>query len=180
MNCSKRIHYGNKSFLRSWLESSPAGVEPKPFSTFKTTRPSDRTHSQLHRLKRKLLRAALEETPETGTFKQLCGAANQAADLAWATSHPLLVFPHLFDEMVTAARDRFQQEQISDAQPSLTSLDADLRFEAFIPSPAGLISFQPGRVSGRLTKTQLVATAPPARRRGCHTSNEANHAIQPT
>jgi hypothetical protein len=114
MNCTKRTHYGNKSFLRSWLESSPAGVEPKPFSTFKTTRPSDWTHSRLHQLKRKLLRAALEETPETGSFKQLCGTANQAADLAWATSHPFLVFPQLFDEMVTAVRERFQQDQISD------------------------------------------------------------------
>ena len=102
MNCTKQTYYGNKSFFRSWLESSPAHAEPKPFSTFRRTRPSDRTYSQLHQLKRKLLRAALEETPETGTFKQLCGAANQAADLAWATSHPLLVFPHLFDEMVTA------------------------------------------------------------------------------
>jgi hypothetical protein len=129
MNCTKRIHYGNKSFLRSWLESSPAGLESKPFSTFKTMRPSDRTHSRLHQLKRKLLRAALEETPETGSFKQLCGAANQAADLAWATSHPLLVFPHLFDEMVTAVRERFQQDQISDAPSLLMSLDADLRFE---------------------------------------------------
>ena len=88
MNCTTRIYYGNKSFLRSWLESSPAGVEPKPFSTFKTSRPSDRTHSQLHRLKRKLLRAALEEMPETGLFKRLCGTANQAAELAWATSNP--------------------------------------------------------------------------------------------
>ena len=69
MNCTKRIHYANKSFLRSWLDSSPAGHKPKPFSTFKTTRPSDRTHSQLHQLKRKLLRAALEESPETGSFK---------------------------------------------------------------------------------------------------------------
>ena len=129
MNCTKRIYYGNKSFLRSWLESSPAGVEPKPFSTFKTTRPSDRTHSQLHQLKRKLLRAALEATPETGSFKRLCGVVNQAAELAWATSYPLLVFPHLFDEMVTAVRERLQQEQISNAQSSLTSLDADLRFE---------------------------------------------------
>src|SRR6266404_846134 len=91
--------------------------------------PSGRTHSQLHQLKRKLLRVALEETPETELFKRLSGAANQAAELAWATSYPLLVFPHLFDEMVKAVRERFQQEQISDGQSSLTSSDADLRFE---------------------------------------------------
>jgi len=89
----------------------------------------NRAQSQLHQLKRKLLRAVLEETPETGLFKRLCGAANQATELAWATSHPLLVFPHLFDEMVTAVRERFQQEQISDVPFLLISLDADLRFE---------------------------------------------------
>ncbi len=88
-----------------------------------------RRRSQLQQLKRKLLRAALEETPETGSFKRLCGAPNQAAEVAWATSHPLLVYPCLFDEMVKAVRERLQQEQFSDAQLPLTSLDADLRFE---------------------------------------------------
>ena len=144
MISTARIYYVNQSLFRSRLESPPTGVEPKVFAPFRASRPSDRTHSQLHQLKRKLLRAGLEETPETGSFKRICRAANQAAKLAWATSHSLLVFPHLFDEMVKAVRERFQQEQISGAQSPLTSLDADLRFEAFIPSPAGLISFQPG------------------------------------
>src|SRR2546422_1760260 len=36
---------------------------------------------------RKLLRVALEETPETGLFKRLCGAANQAAELARSEEH---------------------------------------------------------------------------------------------
>jgi len=178
MSHTSRSYYLNQPLFASWLESSPAPVEPRPFSIFGTRRPSDRTHSQLHQLKRKLLRAALEETPETGSFKRLCGAANQAAELAWATSHPLLVFPHLFEEMVIAVRERSQQEQISQAQSSLTSLDADLRFESIHSVSRG--PDQPGGLSGRLTKTQLVATAPPARRRGCHTLNEANYAIQPT
>ena len=129
MSHTARNYYLNQSLVRSWLESSPARVEPKPFSALGTAHPSDRTHAQLHQLKRKLLRVALEETPETGLFKRLCGAANQAAELAWATSNPLLVYPSLFDEMVLVVRERFQQEQISDAQSSLTSLDADLRFE---------------------------------------------------
>ncbi len=118
------------------------------------SRPSGRTHSQLHQLKRKLLRVALEETPETELFKRLCGAANQAAELAWATSNPLLVYPSLFDEMVTAVRERFQQEQISDAQSSLTSLDADLRFEGIHSVSRGSDPISTGGgVSGRLTKT---------------------------
>jgi len=129
MSHTARSYDVNQSLVRSWLESSPARVEPKPFSTRGTAQPSGRTHSQLHQLKRKLLRVALEETPETGLFKRLCGAANQAAELAWATSNPLLVYPCLFDDMVLAVRERFQQEQISDGQSSLISLDADLRFE---------------------------------------------------
>jgi len=129
MNGPSQIYYRELLLFRSSLESSPVRVESRPFSTFGATHPSSRTHSQLHQLKRKLLRAALEETPEAGSFKQLCGAANQAADLAWATSHPLLVFPHLFDEMVKAVRERLQQEQFSDARSPLTSLHADLRFE---------------------------------------------------
>ena len=116
-------------FFRSFLESAPGPIESRPFSIFGATRPRDRTHSQLHQLKRKLLRAVLEESPEIGLFKRLCGAANQAAELAWATSNPLLVYPCLFDEMVIAVRERFQQEQMSDARSPLTSLDADLRFE---------------------------------------------------
>jgi len=116
--------------------------------------PSGRTHSQLHQLKKKLLRVALEETPETELFKRLCGAANQAAELAWATSNPFHVYPSLLDEMVTAVRERFQQEQISDAQSSLTSLDADLRFEGIhsVSRVSDPISTG-GGVSGRLTKT---------------------------
>ena len=158
-------------FFRSFLESSPARVEPRPFSApFGTTHPSDRAHSQLHQLKRKLLRAVLEESPEIGLFKRLCGAANQAAELAWATSQPFLVYPCLFDELVNEVRERFQQEQISEAQSSLTSLDADLRFEDThsVSRASGPIST--GSVSGRFTKTQLVATAPPAGRCGCYTS----------
>ena len=130
MNYTTRIYQVNQLFSRSCLESSPSDVEPKPFAPFHASRPVGRTHSQLHQLKRKLLRAALKETPDTGSFKRLCGAAHQAAQLAWATSHPLLVFPHLFEEMVKAVREaQFQQEQIGDTCFSHTSLDADLRFE---------------------------------------------------
>ena len=170
MSHTARNYYLNQSLVRSWLESSPARVEPKPFAPFRASLPSGRTHSQLHQLKRKLLRAALEETPETGLFKRLCGAANQAAELAWATSNPLLVYPSLFDEMVLAVRERFQQEQISDVQSPHTSLDADLRFEDThsVSRASGPIST--GSVSGRFIKTQLVATAHPARWCGCYTS----------
>ena len=148
-----RTYYFNQSLFLSRMESSPTNFEPKVFAPFRASRPSGRTHSQLHQLKRKLLRAALEETPENGLLKRLCGAANLAVELAWATSYPLLVFPHLFDEMVKAVRERFQQEQISDAQFSLTSLDADLRFEGIHSVSRGSDPISTEGVSGRLTKT---------------------------
>ena len=87
-------------------------------------------------------------------FKRLCGAANQAAALAWTTSQPLLVYPCLFGEMVKVVREQFQQEQISDAQPLLTTLDVDLRFEDIhsVSRESYPISTG-GGVSGRLTKT---------------------------
>ena len=174
MSHTARICCLNQSLFRSRLESSPARVEPKPVLTLGAARPSDRAHSQLHQLKRKLLRAALEETPESVSFKELCGAANQAAEQAWATSYPLLVFPCLFDEMVKAVRERFQHEQISDAQSSLTSLDADLRFESIHSVSHGSDLTSTGGCLWPPAKTQLVATAPLARRRGCHISMESN------
>ena len=133
MNGMAQVSYRKLLFFSSCQESSPANLEPKLFAPFLTRRSGDRTHLQLHQLKRKLVRAALEETPETASFKRLCGAANQAVKLAWATSYPLLVFPCLFDEMVEAVRERFPQDQVSEGQSSLTSPDADLRFEG-IPS----------------------------------------------
>jgi len=174
MTGAAQIHYRDLPLFRLRLESLPARVEPNLFAPFpfRATRPTGRTYSQLHQLKRKLLRSALEETPETVSFKRLCGAANQAAELAWATSYPLLVFPCLFDEMVKAVRERFQHEQISDAQSSLTSLEADLRFEDIHPFPTiDLIStgsfFWP-------IKSKRHATAPRARRCGCNISKESN------
>ena len=59
---------------------------------------------ELHQLKRKLLRAALQKTSDAILSKKLCGAANQAADLAWSTAHPLLVFPCLFEELANNLR----------------------------------------------------------------------------
>jgi len=176
MSHRTRIYYVNQSLVRSWLESLPARVEPNLFAPFpfRATRPTGRTYSQLHQLKWKLLRSALEETPETVSFKRLCGAANQAAELAWANSYPLLVFPCLFDEMIKAVRGRFQHEQISDVQSSLASLDADLRFESIHSVSRGSDLTSTGGCLWPPAKTQLVATAPLARRRGCHISMESN------
>ena len=50
----------------------------------------------------------LEQTSETILFKPICGAANQAMDLAWENSCPLLVYPCLFEELVQAIREQWQ------------------------------------------------------------------------
>ena len=91
-------------FFRSCLESSPARVNTKVASPSAQRNRGDGAHVQLHELKRTMLQAVLEETCDAGLLKRLCGAANQAAELAWATSHPLLVFPCLFEELVQGVR----------------------------------------------------------------------------
>jgi len=94
-----------QAFVRSRLETCPERVRPRPFAPFLQCSSRDRRHTHLHQLKRKLLRAALEQTPDPGMFKRICGAANQAMDVAWATDEPLLFFPCLFDEMVARTRE---------------------------------------------------------------------------
>jgi hypothetical protein len=91
-------------FFRSCLESSPICVHTKLSSPGAGRNCGDGAHVQLHELKRTLLQAVLEESCDAGLLKRLCGAANEAAELAWATSHPLLVFPCLFEELVQRVR----------------------------------------------------------------------------
>src|SRR5262249_4661757 len=100
-----RRDYLERLLCRSFMESSLAltGVPPKPLVSeigFRT-----HAHIDLHQLKLKLLQSTLETTSNVRLFKRLCGAANQAADLAWATPFPLLVFPSLFEEMAEEIRD---------------------------------------------------------------------------
>jgi hypothetical protein len=71
---------------------------------------SDRAHTMLQQLKRKLLRAALEESPDGPLYKHLCNAAQQTANSAWATPQPLLVFPCLFQEAVQKVRSDSRRE----------------------------------------------------------------------
>jgi hypothetical protein len=114
MNDTAQADYREKLFFPSFVESSPKGGGLKPLS--------DHIHSQLLLLKRKLLRCALEETPEARLFKPLCVAANEAAELAWDTSCPLLVFPCLFEEMNQVVLEQFHLGQAgqADKQPALS------------------------------------------------------------
>ncbi|HEY9171733.1 MAG TPA: hypothetical protein VI136_05560 [Verrucomicrobiae bacterium] len=115
---------------RSCLEASPLHVQPKPFAWKAASGSGGRALAQLHQLKRKLLREALEAAPETRFFKRLCGAANQAADLAWATSHPLLVFPCLFDEEVRRLHQDFEERQFTESGPWAAPAPVDVRPES--------------------------------------------------
>ena len=98
MNHTPQNRQREQAYCRSCLESSPGC-------------PGSWTLSQLHQLKRRLLHLALQETSAARLLKTLCGAANQAADLAWNTSFPLLVFPGLFEELARIAGKQFHQEQ---------------------------------------------------------------------
>ncbi len=105
-------------------------VQPKSFAWTAVSGNGGRALTQLHQLKRRLLREALEAAPETKFFKRLCGAANQAADLAWATSHPLLVFPCLFDEQVRRLHSDFEERQFTESGPWAAPAPVDFRPES--------------------------------------------------
>ncbi|HTV41134.1 MAG TPA: hypothetical protein VMF08_11205 [Candidatus Sulfotelmatobacter sp.] len=74
----------------------------------------------MHALKQKLLQAALKQTALPHVKRQLCAAANVAAETAWNTAFPLLLFPCLFTEMATEILNRLiLDEPIDDASLSL-------------------------------------------------------------
>ena len=125
MNTTNRIHYRDHLIARSCFESSPVSLAPKRVATSAPTQRGDRTHSQLHQLKQKSLHAMLVATTEEVFFKPLCGAANQAAELAWDSPYPLLVFPCLFEELAQALQDQVPQKPTHEcgAEKGLNRLD---------------------------------------------------------
>jgi len=135
MNSAARIHYLERIFFRSCLESTPTAITLGRFPPVETYG-KGQTHPQLHQLKQKLLRVALEKTTNTvELFKQICGAANQAAELTWTTTYPCLVFPCPFKKMAQVVRTRFQQEQLqcSGTESLPTLADIDPGFEGIHP-----------------------------------------------
>ena len=73
-------------------------VTPSPAAPFRGV-----LETELERLKSKLLRRLLRDTPYPEFNARIRRAANEAAGLAWLTPYPLLVFPALFDEKAQAA-----------------------------------------------------------------------------
>jgi len=112
MNQAAQNDYVQRLFARSCLESSPRPIEPRPGTFCPGIPAGSRSKSQLYQLKHELLLIALEEVAKVGLFKQICGAASQAAELAWNESCPLLIFPCLFEELVQNVREQLQREQV--------------------------------------------------------------------
>ena len=99
-----RRNYLERLVYRSFLESSPAHIGMPRKLPVSETSFRRHGHIDLHQLKLNLLQSAFETTSNARLYERLCGAANRAAELAWATPYPLLVFPCLFEEMVEAIR----------------------------------------------------------------------------
>jgi hypothetical protein len=73
-------------------------VAPIPAVPFRGTQ-----ETELDRLKARLLRETLLQTPDERLWASLRRAANEAAALAWFTPFPLLFFPVLFEEKARGA-----------------------------------------------------------------------------
>lgn len=81
-------------------------VAPAPPAPFRA-----RQENELERLKNRLLRERLDEAWEPERIRLLRRAANEAASLAWVSPYPLLVFPTLFEEKITAETDRLERQE---------------------------------------------------------------------
>lgn len=66
--------------------------------------------TELERLKQRLLREKLADEINGELTVPLRRAANEAAALAWVTTHPLLVFPALFEEKARITRRQFERQ----------------------------------------------------------------------
>ena len=70
-------------------------VTPVPVAPFRAAQ-----EARFQRLKSQLLRERLQDLVDPQVNSQLRRAANEAAELAWVTAYPLLVFPALFEEKI--------------------------------------------------------------------------------
>jgi hypothetical protein len=114
MNRTTSIFNAERAFLRSCLESAPQGAPQRNFNLWSGAQ--QRAPARLHVLKQKLLQTTLKRTALPHVQRQLCGAASLAAEMAWDTAAPLLLFPCLFEEMAANILLRFfLDEPIDDA-----------------------------------------------------------------
>lgn len=81
-------------------------VNPVPPAPFRAV-----LENEFERLNNRLLRERLADVPTATVASELRRAANEAAGLAWATAHPLLFFPALFEEKVRQTLRRVRKQQ---------------------------------------------------------------------
>jgi hypothetical protein len=67
--------------------------------------------TRLEQLKHALLQPVLQGTRNSDLYSRLYWAAQEAASLAWLTPFPLLMFPALFEEKMSAARKYWLKQQ---------------------------------------------------------------------
>jgi hypothetical protein len=123
MNRTKSNFNAERIFLRSCLESAPQTAQLRSFN-FRATAPQ-RAPTRLHQLKQKLLHTALEQTVVPHVQRMLCGAANVAAEMAWNTANPLLLFPCLFEEIAVDILNRHAFEEPTDDRGADLSAESD-------------------------------------------------------
>lgn len=83
-----------------------------------------RDENRFSQLKDGLLGELITETETLALHKQFQHAAGEAAGLAWTTEFPLLLFPTLFDELVSKARLREAREQMIKARSATLLAEA--------------------------------------------------------
>ena len=89
-------------------------VTPVPAAPFRAT-----VETAFERLKNQLLLERLKQLADPGMNSQIRRVANEAAELAWVTAYPLLVFPGLFQEKTDAVLDGNDQHDITGNRPEL-------------------------------------------------------------
>ena len=126
MNHIKSIFNAQRFFLRSCLESAPQAAQLRSFNPW--TAGQRRGPARLPQLKQSLLHTALEQTAVPRVQRLLCGAANVAAETAWNTACPLLLFPCLFEEMAADILNRHALEEPMDDSAAALALESDHAF----------------------------------------------------
>lgn len=71
----------------------------------------DRDNAAFTRLRERLLTTLLAQTPDTYRRDYIENAITEAEALAWATAHPLLVFPALAEEKALEASKRADRQE---------------------------------------------------------------------
>lgn len=70
----------------------------------------EKENAEFTRLRERLLASLLAQTPDTYRHDYIENAINEAEALAWATAHPLLVFPALAEEKAKEAAQRAERQ----------------------------------------------------------------------